>query len=156
VTAAVDLVAKTTERTVELAPAVMRDGVQRPAVLGLGWWQVASAAAMTGSEAASAMAEAVAVMVVASATALAVRRSLLDGVLADSDPTFEPALLLRIALLHTFEPVLFPPSNPFCRWALEKGIQVNAHLTQTNRPPPSWWNCVRVKVLAVISIFLFL
>jgi hypothetical protein len=56
VTAAVDLAAKTTPRTVELAPAVMRDGVQRPAVLGLGWWQVASAAAMTGSEAASAMA----------------------------------------------------------------------------------------------------
>ena len=68
-TAAVDLVAKTTERTVELAPAVMRDGVQRPAVLGLGWWQVASAVEMAAAEAASAMAEAVAVMVQVSAVA---------------------------------------------------------------------------------------
>ena len=66
-TAAVDLAAKKIPRTVELAPAVMRDYVQRPAVLGLGWWQVAAAAEMTGSEAASAMAEAVAVMVAASA-----------------------------------------------------------------------------------------
>ena len=64
-----DLAAKTTPRPVELAPAVMRDGVQRPAVLGFGWWQVASAAAMTGLEAASAMAEAVAVMVEAAAVA---------------------------------------------------------------------------------------
>ena len=108
-TAAVDLVAKTTERTVELAPAVMRDGVQRPAVLGLGWWQVASAAAMTGSEAASAMAEAVAVMVVASATALAVGRSLLDGVLADSDPTSLPSNPFCCSASH-----FFIPSNPFC------------------------------------------
>ena len=65
--AAVDLAAKTAPKTVELEPAVMRYRVQRPAVLGLGWWQVASAAAMTGLEAASAMAEAVAVMVVAAA-----------------------------------------------------------------------------------------
>ena len=69
VTAAVDLAAKKIPRTVELAPAVMRDYVQRPAVLGLGWWQVAAAAEMTGSEAALAMAEAVAVMVEAATVA---------------------------------------------------------------------------------------
>jgi hypothetical protein len=86
VTAAVDLAAKKIPRTVELAPAVMRDYVQRPAVLGLGWWQVAAAAEMTGSEAASAMAEAVAVMVAAAVAAAVVRRSLLDGVLAESAP----------------------------------------------------------------------
>jgi hypothetical protein len=57
VTAAVDLAAKSTPRTMKLAPAVMGDGSQRPAVLGLGWWQVAAAAEMTGLEAASAMAE---------------------------------------------------------------------------------------------------
>ena len=68
-TAAVDLAAKRAPRTVELAPAVMRDGVQRPAVLGLGWWQVASAAEMTVAEATAAMAEAVAVMVEAAAAA---------------------------------------------------------------------------------------
>ena len=39
-TAAVDLAAKTKPRTVEQAPAVMRDYVQRPAVLAIQWWQV--------------------------------------------------------------------------------------------------------------------
>ena len=50
VTAAVDMAAKTTPRTVELAPAVMRDGVQRPAVLGLGWRQVAALEEMSTAE----------------------------------------------------------------------------------------------------------
>ena len=62
-----DLAAKTTPRTAEMALAVMRDGVKRPAVLGLGWWQVASAAEQRAAEEASAMAEAVAVMVAGSA-----------------------------------------------------------------------------------------
>jgi len=67
--AAVDLAAKTTPKTVELAPAVMRDAVQWPAMLGLGWRQVALAAEITAAEAAEAMAEADVVMVVASAAA---------------------------------------------------------------------------------------
>ena len=67
--AAVDLAAKTAPKTVELAPAVMRYRVQRPAVLGLGWRQVASAAEITAAEAAEAMSEAEVVMVVASAAA---------------------------------------------------------------------------------------
>ena len=74
-TAAVDLAAKTTPRTLELAPAVMRDGVQRPAVLAIRWREVASAAEKRAAEAASAMAEAVAVMVVAATAAVAGRRS---------------------------------------------------------------------------------
>ena len=41
-TAAVDLASKTTPMTLELATAVMRHAVQRLAVLGLGWWQVAN------------------------------------------------------------------------------------------------------------------
>ena len=75
-----DLAAKKIPRTVELAPAVMRDYVQRPAVLGLGWWQVAAAAEMTGSEAASAMAEAVAVMVVAAAAVEMARLCIMEAV----------------------------------------------------------------------------
>ena len=55
--------------TLELAPAVMRHGVQRLAVLAIRWRQVASAAEQRAAEAASAMAEAVAVMVEAAAVA---------------------------------------------------------------------------------------
>ena len=58
--AAVDLAAMTSELVVETAPAVMRDGVQRLAVLGLRWRQVASVAEKRAAETASAMAEAVA------------------------------------------------------------------------------------------------
>ena len=53
----------------------MRGGGQRPAVVCLGWWQVAAAEAMSMTEAASAMAEAMSVMVVAAAAAVAGRRS---------------------------------------------------------------------------------
>ena len=72
-TAAVDLAAKPTPMTLELAPAVMRHGVQRLAVLGLRWRQVASVAEKRAAETASAMAEAVAVMVVAMEVAVAAR-----------------------------------------------------------------------------------
>ena len=72
---AVDLAVMASEMMVATAPAVMRDGVQRPAVLGIGWWQVASASEMTGLETASVMAEAMSVMVVAAAAAVAGRRS---------------------------------------------------------------------------------
>ena len=58
VMAAVDLAAKTAPKTVELAPAVMRYGVQRVAVLGLRWRQVASVAEKRAAETEAAMAEA--------------------------------------------------------------------------------------------------
>ena len=64
-----DLAAKPTPMTLELAPAVMRHGVQRLAVLGLRWRQVASVAEKRAAETASAMAEAVAVMMEAAAAA---------------------------------------------------------------------------------------
>tara|TARA_B110000046_G_scaffold107000_1_gene114397 strand:+ start:1105 stop:1305 length:201 start_codon:yes stop_codon:yes gene_type:complete len=57
----------------------MRGGGQRPAVVCLGWWQVAAAEAMSMTEAASAMAEAMSVMVVAASAAAAGRRSGQDG-----------------------------------------------------------------------------
>ena len=84
--AAVDLAAKTAPKTVELAPAVMRYGVQRPAVLGLRWRQVASAAEKRAAEAASAMAEAEVVMVVPVVVVAAVRRSLQSGLVRPAAP----------------------------------------------------------------------
>ena len=50
--AAVDMAAKASEMMVEMAPAAMRGGVQRPAVLGLGWRQVALAVEKRAAEAA--------------------------------------------------------------------------------------------------------
>ena len=69
--AAVEVAARAPVVMVETTPAAIGDGVQRPAVLAIGWRQVASAAEMTAAEAASAMAEAVVVMVVAAAAVVA-------------------------------------------------------------------------------------
>ena len=67
--AAVEVDARASVVMVETTPAAIGDGVQQPAVLAIGWWQVASAAEKRAAEAASAMAEAVAVMVAAAAVA---------------------------------------------------------------------------------------
>ena len=121
--AAVDLAAKTAPKTVELAPAVMRYRVQRPAVLGLGWRQVASAAEITAAEAAEAMSEAEVVMAVASAAAGLARLRIMAAAHAGTTASIPscrpkgrgsgsegPDPRTR---LHTFEPVPFIPSNRF-------------------------------------------
>ena len=74
-TAAVDLAAKKTVRKLDLTPATMKNGVQRPAVLDPGGWLVAAAKEMVVAEEVSAMPQAAAVMMVTVAVAVAVRRS---------------------------------------------------------------------------------
>ena len=77
-TAAVDLAAKKTVRKLDLTPATMKSGVQRPAVLDRGGCRLASVAAaeeMAVAEKVSAMPQAAAVMKVTVAVAVAVRRS---------------------------------------------------------------------------------
>ena len=98
-----DLAAKTTSTTVELAPAVMRDGVQRPAVLGLGWWQVASAVEMEAAESASGMAAAAVAVVprVARVTVAASGRG-------SAGREVRPPAHLR-GVKHTFEASSSPP-----------------------------------------------
>ncbi len=55
-----DLAARASVKMDEEAPAGMRGGGQQPAVVCLGWWQVAAREEMTMTEAAMAMAEAAA------------------------------------------------------------------------------------------------
>ena len=74
-TAALDLAAKKTVRKLDLTPATMKNGVQRPAVLDRGGWLVAAAEEMAVAEEVSAMPQAAAVMKVTVAVAVAVRRS---------------------------------------------------------------------------------
>ena len=85
---------------VETTPADIGDGVQRPAVLAIGWRQVASAAEKRAAEAASAMAEAMSVMVVAAAAAVTGRRS------RQSDLVGRHGRHLRTRSAHTFDPAL--------------------------------------------------
>ncbi len=63
------VVARASVVMVEMPSVAMAGGVQRPAVLAIGWRQVASAVEKRAAEAASAMAEAVAVMIEAAAVA---------------------------------------------------------------------------------------
>ena len=73
VTAAVELAAKASEMMVETAPAAMGGGGQRPAVVCLGWRQVAAMEEMSTAEAVRRMAEAMAVMLVAAVAAVVAR-----------------------------------------------------------------------------------
>ena len=74
-TAALDLAAKKSVRKLDLTPATMKNGVQRPAVLAPGGWLVAAAEEMAVAEEVSAMPQAAAVMKVTVVVAVAVRRS---------------------------------------------------------------------------------
>ena len=72
-TAAVDLAAKKTVRKLDVTPATMKNGVQRPAVLNPGGWLVAAAEEMAVAEEVSVMPQAAAVMKLTVAVVVAVR-----------------------------------------------------------------------------------
>ena len=98
-----DPAAKASVKMEEAAPAVMGGDGQWPAVLGLGWWQVASAVEMEAAESASGMAAAAVAVVprVARVTVAASGRG-------SAGREVRPPAHLR-GVKHTFEASSSPP-----------------------------------------------